>query len=223
MQKETAKSASTTNGKKRPHNVVKSALGHCTRPSENKHAQAGSRRAGNNPTPVDPPLIRVLLKEALRRCHRLNDLATELGVTYGYISQLRAGLRRTEHISQEFATACARYLGVPTVLVKLWAGRIRADDFVWPGKPVEAAVQDDFEMMASDPMVLGLLPDELRSASHEVRQFVVNLYFEATTGWPGRTLRSLPAALDLLQRAALNEADYESELAKFREELSCAA
>lgn len=193
---------------------------------ESTHSEAAttqSRRLGNFPTPTDPPLIRVLLKEALRRPHRLNDLAGELGVTYGYISQLRTGLRRTEHISHEFATSCARYLGVPSALVKLWAGRIRPEDFVWPGKPVAEAIESDFELMASDPMILGLLPEDLRSASSEVKAFVVNLYYEATTGWPGRTLRSLPMALDLLQRAALSEADYETELAKFREELSCAA
>lgn len=101
----------------------------------------------------------------MRRCHRLNDLAADLGVTYGYISQLRTGLRRTEHIGHEFATSCARYLGVPAVLVKLWAGCIRADDFVWSGKPVAEAIESDFEMMASDPMIIGLLPDELSSAS----------------------------------------------------------
>lgn len=178
---------------------------------------------GSNPASTDPPLIRVLLKEALRRCHRLNDLAAELGVTYGYISQLRTGIRRTEHISQEFATACARYLGVPPVLVKLSAGRIRAEDFVWPGKPAAEAVESDFQLLASDPMILGLLPKDLTSASPEVKQFVVNLYHEATTGWLGRTLRWLPSALDLLQRAAMNEADFEAHLAKFREELCCAA
>jgi hypothetical protein len=196
----------------------------CRKASSRKEsAAAPARRLGNAPTRTDPPLIRVLLREAMRRPHRLNDLATELGVTYGYISQLRTGLRRTEHISHEFATSCGRYLGVPPVLVKLWAGRIRPEDFVWPGKPVEKAIEDDFELMASDPMILGLLPEDLKVASHEVKQFVVNLYYEATTGWPGRTLRSLPVALDLLQRAALNEADYETQLAKFREEIACSA
>lgn len=193
---------------------------------EPKHPEAATtqaRRLGNFPTPADPPLIRVLLREALRRPHRLNDLAAELGVTYGYISQLRTGIRRTEHISHEFATACGRYLGVPAALVKLWAGRIRAEDFVWPGKPVEEAIQSDFDMMASDPIILGLLPEDLKGASQEVKQFVVNLYHEATTGWPGRTLRSLPLALELLQRAAVNEADFEVQLAKFREEIACVA
>lgn len=205
-----------TRGLAKPHRCSKAS-------SRKESAAVPTRRLGNAPTPADPPLIRVLLKEALRRPHRLNDLAAELGVTYGYISQLRTGLRRTEHISHEFATSCARYLGVPPVLVKLWAGRIRAEDFVWPGKPVEAAIEDDFELMASDPLILGLLPEDLKTASHEVKQFVVNLYAEATTGWPGRTLRALPSALDLLQRAALNEADYEAELVKFRGELSCPA
>lgn len=223
MRQEASPDAKSTAAQQQTRGLAKpySRCGKETADAEAATTQA--RRLGNFPTPTDPPLIRVLLREAMRRPHRLNDLADELGVTYGYISQLRNGLRRTEHISHEFATSCARYLGVPPVLVKLWAGRIRPEDFVWPGKPVEKAIEDDFALMASDPMILGLLPEDLRGASQEVKQFVVNLYHEATTGWPGRTLRSLPLALELLQRAAVNEADFEAQLAKFREELNCAA
>lgn len=224
MRNEATPDAKTISANSQPRGPAKSHR-RCNKNSthEDTAATTQARRLGNFPTPADPPLIRVLLKEALRRPHRLNDLADELGVTYGYISQLRNGLRRTEHISHEFATSCARYLGVPPVLVKLWAGRIRPEDFVWPGKPVEKAIEDDFDMMASDPMILGLLPEDLKHASNQVKQFVVNMYFEATTGWPGRTLRSLPAALDLLQRAAVNEADFEVQLAKFREDIASVA
>jgi hypothetical protein len=166
---------------------------------------------------------RATLEEAPLRYHSLNGGATERGATYGHITKRRASIRRTEHSGHEVARSCARCFRVLPVLAGLWPSRIRAKGLVRPGKPLEAAVQDDFEMMASDPMALALLPDELRDASHEVKQFFVNLYIEATTGQPGRTLRSLSSALDLLQHAALNEANYEAQLANFREEIACVA
>src|SRR5690606_34275580 len=128
------------NGKTRPHSVAKSASGHGTRQDEKRQAQPSARRLGSIPTEADPPLLRVLLKEAIRRKHQLNEMALSLGVTYGYISQLRTGIRQCEHISHEFAVACSRYLGVPAALVKLWAGRIRAEDFVWPTTAAEQAI-----------------------------------------------------------------------------------
>lgn len=218
MQKEAAKNASTTNGKTRPHSVAKSASGPGARQDEKHQAQPGARRLGSIPTEADPPLLRVLLKEALRRRHQLNEMAIALGVTYGYISQLRTGHRRTEHISQEFATACSRYLGVPAALVKLWAGRIRAEDFVWPNKAADQALADGFARMVDDPTVLGLMPEELFSASPAIKRFVVNLFHECVDAHP-RTLRAMPTALDYLQRAALNEADFEARLAELRGEL----
>ena len=218
MQKEAEKSVSPTHGKAQRHEVAQSESRDGRSPQERQQAQAGSRRLGSVPTEADPPLLRVLLKEAIRRKHQLNEMALALGVTYGYISQLRTGIRQCEHISQEFAVACSQYLGVPVALVKLWAGRIRADDFVWPAKVAEQAIADGFEMMVNDPMVLGLMPEELFTASPAIKRFVVNLFLECVDEHP-RTLRAMPTALDYLQRAALNEADFEAELARLRGEL----
>jgi len=175
------------------------------------------RTAWNLPAPQDPPLIRLLFKEALRRQHRLVDMSQSLGVTYGYLAQLRSGHRLTENISQQFAEACARYLEVPTALVKLLAGSISMRDFHWPSRSRRKDVQDGLRSLRDDPAVAGWIPDALFSADDEVQDFVWSLYQESS-GMSSEGLRLMPAALDFLQRAALGEADYELRVAKMREE-----
>jgi hypothetical protein len=73
-------------------------------------------------------------------------------------------------------------------------------------------------MMVNDPMVLGLMPEELFTASPAIKRFVVNLFHECVDEHP-RTLRAMPTALDYLQRAALNEAEFEAELGRLRGDL----
>ena len=177
----------------------------------------GVRTAWKLPAPQDPPLIRLLFKEALRRQHRLVDMAHALGVTYGYISQLRSGHRQTDNISQVFAEACARYLEVPTALVKLLAGRISMRDFIWPSRSRRKDVQDGLQSLRDDPAVASWIPDALFSADEQVQDFVWQLYQESA-GMSCEGLRLMPTALDFLQRAALGEADYESRVAKMRVE-----
>lgn len=75
------------------------------------------------------PLIGWLWDEARRRGIELQQMAAELGVTYGYIHQLRTGIRRTSAISHDFAAACGEFLGVPTVVVLLLAGYLTMSDF----------------------------------------------------------------------------------------------
>lgn len=68
------------------------------------------------------PLMDWLEDEARRRNHSAEDIADELGVTYGYVVQLRRGLRATADMSQRLVQACGRYLGVPAHVVELVAG-----------------------------------------------------------------------------------------------------
>lgn len=63
----------------------------------------------------DGPVIGWLLDEARKRNSTLQDMAAELGVTYGYIKQLRTGFRSTENLSQALCDAIARYVGTCTV------------------------------------------------------------------------------------------------------------
>ena len=76
-------------------------------------------------------MIGWLLDEAYKRGDTLNKMAAEIGVTYGYINQMRTGIRSTENLSQEVCDGIARYLGSCTVVVKLLAGRIKLSDFAF--------------------------------------------------------------------------------------------
>lgn len=166
----------------------------------------------------DPALIRALLREAQRRGHQLQQMADSLGCTYGYINQLRAGIREPQHIGQEFAQKAAAYLGVPTALVKLLAGRLTIRDFAWPQRSQEEDIADGLAALRDDPVMGALVPDALYQSAPEVQEFVSTLYMECAGHHPHR-IRALPRMLDYLQRAALYEADFEVELARLREAL----
>ncbi len=53
------------------------------------------------------PLIGWLFDECRRRRQEYREMAACLGVTYGYVNQLRSGLRQARHISDDFAVSCA--------------------------------------------------------------------------------------------------------------------
>lgn len=188
-------------------------------PQAQGDSPAVGRRTWNVPTLEDPPLIRALLKEASRRGHRMADMAEALDITYGYIAQLRSGHRKPEHVSQTFADACGRYLGVPTALVKLWAGRVSITDFAWPARSREREVAEGLDSLRDDPAIGSLVPDALFTADPSVREFVWQIYQECTGAHP-QGLRAMPTALDYLQRAALNEAEFEQELYQLRKEMT---
>jgi hypothetical protein len=70
-----------------------------------------------------------LFDEARARGHQQHDLSKLLGVTVGYLHQLRSGMRQASNISVDFAASCASYLQVPTIVVKLVSGQVRMSDF----------------------------------------------------------------------------------------------
>src|SRR5665647_2249088 len=83
------------------------------------------------------PLIGWLEDDANKRGHDFKELAEALGVTMGYMLQLQRGIRRVQDITHEFCAACAAYLGVPTIAVKLVAGVVRTSDFLHPAQTEE--------------------------------------------------------------------------------------
>lgn len=167
----------------------------------------------------DPALIRVLVKEASRRGHQLQQMANALGCTYGYISQLRGGYRKTEHIGQDFAEKAAHYLGVPPAIVKVLAGRVTMSDFLWPQRDPEQDIADCIAALRDDPVMGCYVPRELNDAAPEVQRFVWQLYIECAERHPTPS-RALPRMLHYLQRAALEDVEYEQELAHLRDEMS---
>lgn len=148
------------------------------------------------------PLIGWLLDECHRRGHTQRDMADELGVTYSYIYQLRCGVRQTQHISSEVAGACGRYLGVPTIVVKVLAGVIPMSDFVWPFQSEDDLINRALDKMKADPIARALLPADVRSLPMATRRSLVLIYSESS-GQDVLGVRKLPDVLHWLQRAAL--------------------
>lgn len=156
------------------------------------------------------PLMAWLQEEAGLRGHQVQEMARELGVTSGYISQLKSGIRRVEHISGEFAVACARYLGVPAVVVKILSGKIAMSDFVWPHQDEEVVVTRAFARMMTDPVVKLSLSEPSNAYSMEVKRALVMLYAESS-GQDVLGLRELPSLVQWLLRATESHNSAEVE------------
>ena len=149
------------------------------------------------------PLLAWLREEAMRRGDNLSKQAAALGVTPAYIVLLQTGKRRPEHIGQDFAEACARYLGVPTVVVKLLAGRLKASDFITPDGAAEVWRRRLLDEMVSDPAFGPLLGGiDLASLPTNLQDTLGALYAEAT-GVDVQHRRRLPEVVHHLQRAAV--------------------
>ncbi|UUZ77397.1 hypothetical protein LP414_09325 [Polaromonas sp. P1(28)-13] len=100
----------------------------------------------------------------------MNEMATELGVTYGYINQLRTGFRSTENLSQALCDAIARYLGTCTVVVKLLANQIKLSDFLFRAETEEAAVDRAMRVLQDDPKIRQALPCDLHLLPFEAKR-----------------------------------------------------
>lgn len=165
------------------------------------------------------PLIGWLYDECRRRGHDYRHMAEALGVTYGYINQLRSGLRHVRQISDDFAVSCARYLGVPPVVVKMIAGRIPMSDFVHPQVPLQDALDRAMAQMLDDPVARHVLPADMSGLSLEAKQSLVAMYLECS----GRDLlgaRQLPELVRWLQRAATIHDESEGEAIRGHRDLA---
>lgn len=153
-------------------------------------------------------LTTLLLRAANLRGHQLGEMASELGVTYGYIAQLRNGHRAVQHISRQFARAVANYLSksfgqdIPPILVLLIAGRIRIEDWLPVGEAGNERLRRGLERIASDPVVGGVMPAEIWHCEPSVQQLVVSLYDEVSAQ-DSFAHRKLPDLLDSLLQAAI--------------------
>lgn len=166
------------------------------------------------------PLLGWLMDEAQLRGQLLNEMASALGVTYGYINQLRNGIRKVSHISNEFARSCANYLGVPTVVVKLVSGSISLSDFAWPAVDEDMVVERAFQRMLSDPNVRPSLPRNAHKLPVPAKRAMVMMYADIT-GVDIFGARQLPDIVHWLQRAAIVHDGHDGQAmeAKFRRQL----
>lgn len=158
------------------------------------------------------PLLGWLTDEAHSRGLTQGELASKLGVTYGYIAQLRNGNREVACISHGFATACARFLGVPTVVVFLLSGFLTMRDFSFTHESEEEILERAIRLVQSDPHIRSSLPVDLALLPLDAQRAIALLYSEST-GADVFRLRELPECARWLQRAAVihDENEFAAE------------
>ena len=165
------------------------------------------------------PLIGWLFDECRRRRQEYREMAACLGVTYGYVNQLRSGIRQARHISDDFAVSCAHYLGVPPVVVKMVAGRIPMSDFVTPREPEVDALDRAMAQMLDDPVARRNLPADMSELTLSAKRALVAMYIEAS-GRDVFGMHQLPEMVRWLQRAAAIHDESEAEVLRGHRDLA---
>ena len=165
------------------------------------------------------PLIGWLFDECRRRRQEYREMAACLGVTYGYVNQLRSGIRQARHISDDFAVSCAHYLGVPPVVVKMVAGRIPMSDFVTPREPEVDALDRAMAQMLDDPVARRNLPADMSQLTLSAKRALVAMYVEAS-GRDVFGMHQLPEMVRWLQRAATIHDESEAEALRGHRDLA---
>lgn len=143
-----------------------------------------------------------LTKSALQRGHKMREMASALGVTYGYLIQLKKGIRETTRVSDEVIRSAARYLGVPAVAVRMAAGQLSLQDFQMPKDRLEKRVEDALDFISRDPSFCFLLPPTVAELPLDARMSMVVLYEQATgarlISHPDSLLNAIEQLYDLL-------------------------
>jgi len=147
-----------------------------------------------------------LLDECRIRGFTLQALAAELGVTYGYLNQLRSGLREISQVGPRFAQRAARFLGVPTVVVKLMAGQLTMSDFIPPQQTEEEFVERAMIRLLEDSKASSFISLDRYTADIAVKKDFLSLYAEVS-GDDIYNMKELPEMLRWLQLAAVEHSE----------------
>lgn len=132
------------------------------------------------PKGEEPPLIAWLTQAVAERGVTLQKLAEDLGVTYGYLAQLRSGLRSVTNISDPFLDRVAQWLNVPRISVLAACGRLRLSDFS-DLHNLDEALDAAYAFIQRDRVWGAVMPPSAHRLDQPGRLFVVRL-FEAATG-----------------------------------------
>lgn len=121
-------------------------------------------------------LLQWLLTEANRRNLLLSDMARELNVTYGYINQLKNGIRGIDHISDQFAADCAKFLGKPRLQILLASGRLAIEDYFDDQSTLQKDLDSSLDVIAKDKEFGALLLPDLYKSRNETKYLIIRLF-----------------------------------------------
>ena len=140
--------------------------------SSSSYTDADVRREGST-------LLAMLHTKARAEGLKTQDLAQRLGVPPAYLDQLRSQDAHVEHISREFAEACAKFLGAPLISVMVAAGQLREQDFREPVNN-SALLRQALVTMLLDPAYGPILPPSLLEQDEQIQRAFVILYERAS-------------------------------------------
>lgn len=142
------------------------------------------------PEPSSLRLLQWIWQVAENRGLDNQALAHELGITPGYLSQIKHGFSG-KIISREFAHSCAQFLNVPLIAVLIAAGQITYEDTIMPDTDMEHELEQAIKYILADKKWSPFAPRNIRQLDKDIQLFIVLLYQEAC----GRRL--LPDQIDL--------------------------
>ena len=122
-----------------------------------------------------------LLDEANNRNMLLKDMAKELNVKYGYINQLRCGIRGIDQISDTFAGDCARFLRRPRLQILIASGRLSLKDYFSDERTIEDKMNEALVFMSMDELWGAYIDSDMFDVKLEIKYLVIRL-FEKSTG-----------------------------------------
>lgn len=125
-------------------------------------------------------LMGALLACASQRGHTLEQLGNELGVTYGYLSQLRSGVRPVGGIRIKVARQCARYLGIAPIKVLMMSGKLDEQDFMDPADDRRSQLIAALDAIYGDARWGQFITESLKDADEKIQRAVVRMFEEAT-------------------------------------------
>ncbi len=183
-----------------------------------KRKNEGAVKGGDLPmqATVDAqPLLRALAAQAHHRGDTLHKLAKVLGVTYARLTQWRRHEPDFANAHVQVIERAAHYLGIPTILGLVMAGRIGLADMYWPAKGgLGERVEGELERLRRDPFIGSFVPQELASASPAVQLFVVFLFHELAGP---DTRRESMRWLGALHQVAAGDLNARMDLERLRE------
>lgn len=125
-------------------------------------------------------LMQMLLAQANQQGLQLRELAAKLGVTAGYLHQLRTGRKPMTGISGQLIENIKIFLGVPRISVLLASGIVKIEDCYPERDILSIYMRQGVDFIRQDPVWGPLVPAHLEHPKEDMLMFIIRLYEEAT-------------------------------------------
>lgn len=124
-------------------------------------------------------LLKLIYEEGFNRGLNITEIADEIGVSSGYMCQLRNGIRAVPNISDEVMQKISTFLQMPKFTLWLAAEQVKLSDFYEP-TTLDHSIKVALADMSLDPQWAGIIPGSLVEADPKIKLLTIRLYEKAT-------------------------------------------